>query len=311
MPGDHYVAQTYLRNFGINGQEGLVNAVRKSNMQRLDAIPVESICRKPNWSNNEYFPENPRVVEGFLGRFETEWANCVRKLSEDTCDRTTKYLMSGYLAYLRLCTPTAVRLGSSQLSSIVEDSYNKLEEKEFAKPDSEHRDAIKLIRQHGGIKSHINPNYPKAIGIKTLISLQKVLTTSPWIVFKNKSSVQFLTSDNPVCLQYHSTGLADFYCPLTPKLAIVIHPIRDKDSHEGDYVGSLKPEGVEKMNQLLVQSAEDMIIFNEFPKIEELVKEYQDWRVEQKTYNIPVEKGNLIIFQQRPVKYSACAFEGK
>ncbi len=302
MAKDHYVAQTYLRGFGLAEKEDLVNVVRKSNLSRQDAIPVKSICYEVDWSSNEYFPENPRAVEDFLKLFEPNWADCVRSVSADTYNVTTKYLMSGYLAYLRACTPTAVRLGAGGLFHIVKNLYDKLEEKELSNPDTKYREVIETIRKHGGTKVVIKEAFPKAIGINALIGVQKVFATSPWIVFKNETPAQFLTSDNPVCLQYWNDSRCDLYCPLTPSLAIVIHPLRDTEPREADSLGSLKPEGVEMLNRLIVQSAEDKIIFNEHPCVEDIVKEYQDWRVELQTLNIPVERGNLMIHQQRSVK---------
>ena len=302
MAKDHYVAQTYLRGFGLAEKEDLVNVVRKSNLSRQDAIPVKSICYEVDWSSNEYFPENPRAVEDFLKLFEPNWADCVRSVSADTYNVTTKYLMSGYLAYLRACTPTSVRLGAGGLSHIVNNLYDKLEEKKLLNPDTKYREIIETIRKHGGTKVLIKEAFPKALGINALIGAQKVFSTSPWIVFKNETPVQFLTSDNPVCLQYWNASRCDLYCPLTPRLAIVIHPLRDIEPCEGDSFGSLKPEGVEMLNRLIVQSAEDKVIFNEHPCVEDLVKEYQDWRVELQTFNIPVERGKLMIHQQRPVK---------
>jgi hypothetical protein len=306
MPKDHYVAQTYLKAFGLTDSPDLVNVVRKSNLSRQNAIPVKSICYGVDWSTTEYIPDNPRAVEDYLKLFEPKWAECVQSISDDTYTITTKYLMSGYLAYLRACTPTAVRLGSEGLSHIVQDLYNRIEEKELTKPDTKYREVIETIRKNGGTKVLIKEGYPKAMGINALIASQKVLSTSPWIVFKNETSTEFITSDNPVCMQYWNSNRCDFYCPLTPHLAIVIHPIRDTEPRENDSIGSLKPEGVEMLNRLMVQSAEDKVIFNKHDGIEDLVKEYQDWRVELRKIKIPVEKGHLIIHQQKPFKAGTC-----
>lgn len=305
MPKDHYVAQTYLRAFGLADNSGLVNVVRKSNLSRQNAIPIKSICYDVDWSTTEYLPNNPRAVEDYLKLFEPKWAECVKSIQEDTYTATTKYLMAGYLSYLRACTPTAVRLGSSHLSDIVQDLYNKLEEKEFSNPNSKHRDAIEIIRKHGGVEVEIKKSFSKVMGINSLINIQKVLATSPWIVFKNETETQFVTSDNPVCLRYWAIAHCDFYCPLNPRLAVVIHPLRDTEPREGDRLGSLNPEGVNILNQLMVQSAEDNVIFNEHSGIEDLVREYQDFWVELQMFRLPVEKGNLIIHQQKPVKRKA------
>jgi hypothetical protein len=305
MAKDHYVAQTYLKSFSIANKEGFVNVVRKNNLQRLNEIPVKSICYKIDWNSNEYFSENPRLVEDFLKQFEPKWNDCVQRVSDDTYNTITKYLISGYLAYLRACTPTAMRLGASGLSNILQDLYEEIEAKEFANPDSKYRDVIETIRKHGGTKVSIKEAFPKAMGINALMGIQKIFATSPWIVFKNETPVQFLTSDNPVCLQYWNAGRCDMYCPITPSLAIIIHPLHDTEPREADSVGSLKPKSVEMFNQLMIQSAEDKVIFKEYSGIDKLVKEHQDWRVELQTLKIPTAKGKLTIQQQRPVKRTA------
>lgn len=299
MPKDHYVAQTYLKHFSVDGKDGYVNVIRKSNLQRLHAIPTTSICAKTNWNNNEYFPKNPRIVEDFLKLFEPSWAKNVQKITNNTYDIKTKHLMSGYIAYLRTCTPTALRLGISGTADIVMDLYKKIEEEELSNPNSKYKDIIKLIRKHGGSEVNVNPDYQNAMGIQNLIKIHQILTRSPWIVFRNETSIPLLTSDNPVCLQYHKTGFADFYLPLSPKLAIVIHPTKEINPNDTDFIASFKPEGVDKMNQLMIQSAEDKIIFNDMQNIEKLVKKYQNWRVELKTTKLPVENGIITIHQQR------------
>ena len=306
MAKDHYVARTYLKQFSLDAKEGFVNVIRKKNLERLEAIPVGSICYEKNGSDNQYFPDNPRVVEDYLKLYEPRWFECVQKVSQGTYTDETKSLMAGYLAYLRICTPTAMRLGSEGYADIVKHVYDKLEEKEYSNPDSKYRDVIETIREHGGTKIEVDKKYPTAIGITNLINIQSVIVRSPWIVFKNETNTPFVTSDNPVCLQYHDTGFADFYCPITPWLAIVIHPLRVNEEAGPDHIGSFKPEGVEKMNKLVVQSAEDLVICRDLTETEELVKKFQDWRVELRKIKIPSGNGHVIIHQQKPFKIGTC-----
>ena len=165
MAKDHYVARTYLRQFSLDGKEGFVNVIRKKNLERLEAIPVDSICYEKNGSDNHYFPDNPRVVEDYLKLYEPRWAKCVQKVSQGIYTDETKSLMAGYLAYLRTCTPTAMRLGSEGYADFVKYIYDKLEEKEYSNPDSKYRNVIKTIRKYGGTKIEVDKKYPTAIGI--------------------------------------------------------------------------------------------------------------------------------------------------
>jgi hypothetical protein len=306
MAKDHYVARTYLRHFSLEGKDGFVNVIRKENLDRLETIPIGTICYEQNGSDNHYFPEKPRVVEDYLKLYEPRWSDCIQKISDGTYTNETKSLMAGYLAYLRTCTPTAVRLGCENYADFVQHVYDKLEAKEYSNPNSKYRDVIETIRKHGGTKIEVDNKYPMAIGITNLIRIQSVISRSPWIVFKNETSVPFVTSDNPVCLQYHESGFADFYCPLTPWLAIVIHPIRETEEAGPDHVGAFKPEGIAKMNQLVVQSAEDLVICNDFEDAEKLIKEFQDWQVELRKIKIPSGNGHVIIHQQKPFKRGTC-----
>lgn len=299
MAKDHYVAQTYLRSFKIPGlKSDCVNAWRKSNLEKLTAIPINSICYKVDWSTNPHFPENPRIVEDFLKQIEPKWPTCVRQLSEDTYDTDTKYLIAGYLAYLRTYTPTAARLGTSHVSSMVGQLYKVIEHNEFNNPDSKHREAIEAVRKHG-IKIDVDPSYPKALGLSGIERIQKVYANSPWIVFKNETGIPLITSDNPLGMYYHDAIHCDCYFPITPRLALIIHPLHESEPREPDTIGSLKCEGVRVFNQLTAQSAEDLVIFDDSQDVEKLVHDYHDWRVEALTKNI----ASLTIHQQRAKKY--------
>ncbi|HHT9138729.1 MAG TPA: DUF4238 domain-containing protein [Candidatus Wunengus sp. YC60] len=300
-PKDHYVAQTYLRNFSIKNNTAHVNAIRKSDLKRLNNVPVRSICYKVNWSTNPYFPEKPRVVEDYLKIFEPKWFNCVKMLADEKFDAETKYFMSGYIVYLRACTPTAIRLGQVNSSEIVSRTYEIIEQKELSNPDTKHKDAINTIRSHGGIKVNVDPNFPKAMGIRTLSGAHEKLQGFPWLIMTNETGIPYITSDNPVCLRYpQNSAFCDFYVPITPKIAIMIHPLRNPESEIIDSLTSVKPEGVNEFNRLVVKCAEDMVIFNEDFGVEELVKEFRDWRMEVLITKFPVEKGTFNIFQQRP-----------
>lgn len=302
MAKDHYVAQTYLKSFSVSGKIGFVNVIRKSNLQRLDAIPVKSICYAIDWSTNEYFSENPRIVEDYLKIFEPKWADCIKKVSAEEFDKETKYLMSGYIAYLRACTPTAARLGQGRLSEIVQQPYDIIEQKELSNPKIQYRDVIEKIRECGRTRIDVNKNYPKALGIRSLLGIQARLLEFPWIVLKNETAIPFITSDNPVSLQYwNNNPYCDFYCPITPQIAVAIHPTRSTNT-EIDSLASMRPEGVEMFNQLVIKCAEENVIFNEALGVEALVKEFQDWRMELLTTKFPIERGSLIVSQERPVK---------
>lgn len=299
---DHYIAQTYLRSFSIKGTTRCVNAIRKTDLTILNNIPIGSVCYKVNWSTNPYFLENPRVVEDYLRIFEPKWANCTKMLADGKFDSEIKYFMSGYIAYLRTCTPTAIRLGQGTYSEKVRQTYETIEKKELINPNSKHANAINAIRTNGGIKVNVNSDYPKAKGIQVLRGIQERLQSFPWLIMRNETEIPYITSDNPVCLRYsRNSTFCDFYIPITPNLAVMIHPIRNHELRSIDSLIAVNPEGVNDFNRLVVKCADDMVIFNRNFGVEELVKEFRDWRVETLLTKFAIGRSSVSIFQQRPV----------
>lgn len=301
MAKDHYVAQTYLRSFKIPDQKiDSVNAWQKSKQKKLPPIPIKSICYEEDWSTNPYFAENPRIVEDFLKQIEPQWPECVRQLSENTYDLDTKYLISGYLAFLRTYTPTAARLGTSHLSSMVGQMYKTLEEAEYNNPNSEHKEAIEEIRKrHAEVKPDVDPAYPKALGISNLDVIQKEYANSHWVVLENETGIPLITCDNPLCMYYRNAMHCDYYLPITPWLAIIIQPLLGMSPRENDTEADMKYEGVKILNELVVQSAEDLVIYNQSQDVDKLVHDYHDWRVEALSKTI----AGITIRQERVKKY--------
>jgi len=302
MAKDHYVAQTYLKSFSVEHKEGFVNAIRKNDLKQLNAIPVKSICYKIDWGTNSYFPNNPRVIEDYLKPFESKWTTCIKALSDEKFDIEIKYLMSGYMAYLKTYTPTATRLGEKGLSEVVRQTYEVLERKELLNPDSKYASIIKKIQKGGGVRVDVKTDYAKALGVQSLYSILQWHLRFPWRILMNDTSIPFITSDNPVCWQYWNEHYyPDLYFPITPKIALLIHPTREVNTTVVDASMAINLEGVKLFNTLVVKCAEDLVIFSKDFGVEALVREFKDWRVEKLVTKLPHEKGTLIWTQDRPV----------
>ena len=301
MAKDHYVAQTYLKSFSVEHRESFVNAIKKSDLKQLNAIPTKSICYKIDWSTNSYFPNNPRVIEDYLKIFEPRWMTCIKSLSDEKFNMEIKYLMSGYIAYLKTYTPTAARLAEKSLSEVVRQTYEILEKKELLNPDSKYASVIKKIQKGGGVRINVKTDYAKALGAQSLYALLQGYLRFPWKVLMNDTKIPFISSDNPVCWQYwNDHSYPDLYFPITPKMALLIHPLPIGAATIPDAPMSIKPEGVELFNTLTVKCAENIVIFNKDFGVGALVKEFQNWKTEMLVTKIPQEKGALIWTQERP-----------
>jgi len=109
MPLDHYVSQVHLRNFyspafdgkkmrGFRKRDGLIFQCRS-----------RDVCRVENGSTNEYLLHD-RAIEEFL------------KQSRDAI-----YIISGFVACVSSCSPTAMRLGTDPLRNAVEATAKVLD----------------------------------------------------------------------------------------------------------------------------------------------------------------------------------------
>lgn len=300
---DHFVARTYLKNFSLPQKPGLVNLIRKSNLQRLNDVHVGDICHKKDWSTNEYFVGQERIVEQYLAFYEPNWPTCVDVLRSSGFDFKTKANMAGYIAYLIACTPTAARIAHISTEESAQLAYDIIERRLRQEVSPELREKIdRFEKEHGRPKMLVKDDFPKAIGIQGLLKYQKLLLSSRWVILRNETTVPYLTSDNPVCRKYENArGECDLYCPITPEIAILIETSKEEPTdHDG--LALISEQGVQMFNELMVKSAEDMVIFGENEKVDALVQKFQDWQVGVMILKIPEGNGITLITQQKAMK---------
>lgn len=302
MAKDHYVARTYLKHFSIPNKPGHVLVINKS----FPAVtprprPVSSICYKIDWSSNPHFKANPRVIEDFLKPIEDTWDKNIRMLLDPVFEENVRFKIAGYIAYLRACTPTSTRLASDAYYDLLKLRYDQIEEREYQNPNSQFKKAIEVIRKAGGTQYRIDGDFIKANAIVNISQYQLLFFRSPWIIFENKTEIPFLTSDNPIVPIYRNVQSCEFYFPVTPSLAIVIHPEKDFNGEVEDAIMGIKPEGVEEMNEAIVKGAEEKVIFNQDHKFSELVQKYQNWRHELIPSLLGNEEEMLLINRQKLV----------
>jgi hypothetical protein len=71
----------------------------------------------------------------------------------------------------------------------------------------------------------VDPKYPQALGISTIISRASVYGNSPWEILLNSiPECPFFTSDFPVAIEATGKRTMNWIVPLTPDLAIRIIP---------------------------------------------------------------------------------------
>jgi len=318
MSKDHYVAQTYLKHFLDPGSSGQLHVYKKQDLKYFPS-GTKPICKKINWDSNEYFPDNPRLMDEYLKEFEPKWNEAVERISKGISCKKSKYYMSGYIAALTVRTPAMFR----QQKKLIEHNLETRRLAE-AKRLQENPDGIEDVDElisgllSPDIKLEIDPEYVKARAMQTLTTLLWTFYRSDWHVLFTNNDMFYLTSDNPSCLLYLDSPLyaSGRFVPITPKLAVIIETdinipmenIPDPAVELPDTLikfGAIKKKKLHSLNTLVVQSAEEIIISPRRKKsISKLVRKYRNWRVDNTTERITTKKGYTDYSQSKAQKVS-------
>lgn len=117
MPLDHYVSQVHLKNFYSPNLDGLMYAIRKSDLKKFPT-KSQDVCRIEDGSTNAYLKES-RVIEEFLKEVEPRYNSALDKLRRRKLDEESIFSIAGFAAYVAACSPAAMRLGAGPLRETV------------------------------------------------------------------------------------------------------------------------------------------------------------------------------------------------
>lgn len=291
MTKDHYVAQTFLRQF--TNKEGKLFPYRKDAEQRVVGKPKPpvSFCYQPDGDQNEFF-NDPRVLAKYLTPIENNWSDMVDQIESLNFDFNTRFLVSRYLAYLSSCNPSAVRTINDTLAFFVRSKGEPIVRHEYERLKSEDPELAEMISAAGPIKIETNAEYAKAMGIEKLGKLSCAFCAAEWLISVNDTDTPFVTSDNPSCF-YNGPGhlYAARYVALSPRIALTILPLHSRDvpSEQEIMTATLGPvsamtmkeEFAREMNTLVVKSSENLVLHSEkCDWLEAMVRKYKSWRLE-------------------------------
>ena len=143
--------------------------------------------------------------------------------------------------------------------------------------------------------------------------MSRNLQSSDWKVMINNSGTPFLTSDNPFCSYFRDEydPLPARFVALSPRLLLFILPTRREETlsqqeldlveFKGDEIGDVNEEFVTKLNEIIVQSAEHVVLCSANKNwVCNLVKKYKNWKVELNSTAID----NYNFFIKRPINKS-------
>ena len=280
-------------------------AIRKSDL-KLFTPNAESVCRIEDGSTNFYLRED-RIIEEFLKRIEPGYNAALTNLMKAKIDQESIFVIAGFVAYVSTCSPAAMRIYSASLKAVAEHTAIFLDSKgSLPLPPLElgGKNLTELL-QSGEIQVNIDPKYPQAFGIASILSHTITYGNYNWDILINPfEDSPFFTSDFPIAIERaHNTHISNKIIPLAPYIAIRIRPNLSYDRKNPNYsfsdfkytIRKLNRSEVVKINRLIVRCAETIVFFRDnFNWVLNFVKKNSGFRIETITGNLPYEKGSIL-----------------
>lgn len=312
MPLDHYISQVHLRKFYRPNSDELMFATRKSDLKSF-RCNAKSVCRIEESSSNPYLQKN-RMIEDFLQFVEPRYSRSLAKAYENRFDQESILAIAGFVAYILACSPGAMRIFSDPLRASVETTSIMLDRAGEipAAPEALGGKSITELLRDGVIQWNIDPKFPQAFGITSVIGWVSVFGNSRWEVLHNdEAHTPFFTSDFPIAIeQSRDPRVLNRVVPLAPNLAIRICPdIRlsgeKPDLNFGGFSSRrrrLRHQEVIEVNRRLVRCAEDAIFYcDDEDWVVPFIAKNRHYRIEGITHRIPHGRGFLNLSSQRIV----------
>ena len=310
MALDHYVSQVHLKNFYSPAMDGLMYAIRKSDLKRFPTKSAD-VCHIEEGSTNAYLTKE-RAIEEFLKDVEPRYNASVAKLRENKMDQEAIASLAGFAAFIVACSPTAMRLHSGPLKAQLEATAAILDEQgAIAKaPEILGERSITELLADGTVKFTVDPRYPQAIAIANILHHTSVFGNSPWEILHNgEQESPFFTSDYPAAIEaFNINRPINRIVPFAPDIAVRIKPDMRLSGTKPDItfakfnttVRHLKRAEILEINRLLVRCADDLIFFREDRNwIEGFVAKNRRYRIEPVTHKLPHGGGHLLVSTHR------------
>lgn len=312
MPLDHYVSQVHLKHFYSPALDELMFAVRKSDGKAF-CCNSRSVCRIEDGSSNAYLRKD-RLIEEFLRVVEPKYNPSLNKIYNETFDQECILSIAGFVAYVMACSPAGIRILSDPLRASLESTSAILDrDGDLPRaPDILGGKSLTELLADGAVSFKIDPKFPQALGITSIIGWVSVFGNSRWEVLRNEAAdTPFFTSDFPVGLERSpNPRVINRIVPLAPDLAIRICPDIRLSGQQPDLsfkafkakYRRLKRREVVEINRCIVRSAEETIFYRDnLDWVVPFISKNRRYHVEGITQQIPHGRGFLNVSTQRIV----------
>ena len=238
---------------------------------------------------------------------EPKYNTVLAKISAGKIDSECVYVIAGFVAYVLTCSPAGMRIQSEPLKGIVEETAKILDSKGSlpAPPPELGGDTLTELLTSKKVRFEIDPKYPQAIGIGSILSLAIKFGNFKWDILINLfDDSPFFTSDFPVAIEKtDDPRILNRIAPLSPNLAIRIHP--DFSLAEGppefSFSGfrsttrQISRQEVININRHIIRCAETTVFFRDNHEwVPKFVKKNAAFRIEPRTHKIPYGNGKLL-----------------
>jgi hypothetical protein len=314
VPLDHYVSQVHLRNFYSSKLGNRIYALRKSDLNAF-TCRSEDVCRIEAGSTNIYLQET-RIIEDILTEIEPYYNSSVEHLRSETINHRTVFAIGGFIAYVQTCSPAGMRIFSEPIRKMLE-TIAEVEDKKGSiplSPDQLGGKSVTRLLADGTVKFEVDPKYPQALGITTIMSRLSKLGNSLWeILLNDHPASPFFTSDYPIAIEPDSDPrIVHWIVPLTPNIALRIIPdlrlTKSKDdltfSKFSYKIHRLSHAEVKYLNQRIVRCAENNVFYQtERDWIPDFIAKNRRHRIETITQKLPIGNRILHLSTQKIVPY--------
>lgn len=312
MPLDHYVSQVHLRKFYSPVLGNRMYAIRKSDLKAFTP-DSQAVCRIMDGSTNAYLRED-RAIEEFLKTVEPNYNAALEKLIAGETDSKCVYTIAGFIAYVITCSPAGMRMNSGPLRTAVETTTAMLDARGSLPPPPVELGGASLteLLRDGSVEVVIDPKYPQAIGIGSILRFVALFGNFKWeILLNDHDDTPFFTSDFPAAIETtKNPRILNRIVPLAPNLAIRIRSDITLDKTRADFSfpqfgyrrRNVEHEELVRLNRLIVRCAEDTVFYrDDHPWVRPFVSKNRHYRIEPHTSRLATPTGTLLVSTQRIV----------
>lgn len=234
----HFVSQFYLRNFstGVDEKAGLHAFERDTG--RIFPIKVKDAAAKRDFNRLDIEGVDQNQLESKLNEIETDCAPQFKKIIKDkSFDFHSRDALTTFVALMFLNGQQTRGIledfleGKGQLQVDLWLNQKNLHEKLGV--TLEEAEQVRKAYQHGGIKVNPNQNYIIKLQFSNLMMIRNIVEKRKWAFLSASKGNQFITCDNPICLEYLESAFKkpDDFLP-APSIfapeAVLLFPISSK-----------------------------------------------------------------------------------